>query len=53
MDQLISRIEYLHQRDFIHRDLKPDNFCIGRGNNAKKIYMIDFGLAKRYWMRNG
>jgi serine/threonine protein kinase len=53
MDQLITRIEYLHSRDFLHRDLKPDNFCIGLGENAHKIYLIDLGLAKRYFMRNG
>lgn len=47
-DQMISRLEYLHNKNLIHRDIKPKNFTIGRGNNANQIYIIDMGLAKRY-----
>lgn len=45
---MLQRIEYVHQRHFLHRDIKPDNFLIGTGKRANKIYIIDFGLAKRY-----
>ena len=48
IDQMISRIEFIHSRNFIHRDVKPDNFLIGRGNKKFQIYAIDFGLAKKY-----
>ena len=51
-EQMISRVEYLHKKQFIHRDIKPDNFLMGLGSNANKVYMVDFGLAKKYVMRN-
>jgi len=48
-DQKLARIEYVHTKNFIHRDLKPDNFLIGLGRRKlNQIYIIDFGLAKRY-----
>lgn len=48
VDQIICRLEYLHNKDYIHRDIKPDNFIMGKNANKKTVYMIDFGLAKRY-----
>ena len=53
IDQMIQRIEYIHNRHFIHRDIKPDNFCIGLNKTSHKIFILDFGLAKRYIQRDG
>ena len=47
-DQIISRIEFLHSRYLIHRDVKPNNFLIGLFQKKNIIYICDFGLAKFY-----
>ena len=32
-DQMISRVEFIHNKSFIHRDIKPDNFLMGMVSN--------------------
>ena len=46
--QLIERIKHVHDNNYVHRDIKPENFLIGKDSTAKTIYILDFGLAKRY-----
>ncbi|KAL8208456.1 hypothetical protein R6Q57_007868 [Mikania cordata] len=47
-DQMINRIEFVHSKSFLHRDIKPDNFLMGLGRRANQVYIIDFGLVKKY-----
>lgn len=46
--QLIDRIEMVHASSYVHRDVKPDNFLVGRGDTVGVVHIIDFGLAKPY-----
>ena len=46
--QALRCLEVMHEAGFIHRDVKPSNFVIGRGIHTDRIYLIDFGLARSY-----
>ena len=46
--QIITRLEQIHRKGFVHRDIKANNFMSGCGEERKTVYAIDFGLAKRF-----
>jgi len=45
--QILDRLEYIHSKNYIHRDIKPQNFVIGR-KDPNIIYVIDFGFSHQY-----
>ena len=46
--QLIGVLHFIHDKNFIHRDVKPDNCVMGSEDLNENLYLIDFGLAKKY-----
>ena len=46
--QLIGVLHFIHDKNFIHRDVKPDNCVMGSAELNENLYLIDFGLAKKY-----
>ena len=51
--QLLQRIEIMHNRGYIHRDLKPENILMGLEENASTLFLIDYGLSKKWRLPNG
>lgn len=46
--QLIERLQHLHSLHIVHRDIKPQNMIFGSGDKQNILYLIDFGVSKRY-----
>ncbi|WFC98440.1 non-specific serine/threonine protein kinase [Malassezia yamatoensis] len=48
--QMVTRVQAIHERNLIYRDIKPDNFLIGRSSSksGKTVFVVDFGMAKQY-----
>lgn len=46
--QMITLLEKLHDKGYIHRDVRPDNFLLGLENHDAEVYLIDYGLTQRF-----
>ncbi|KAL1915984.1 uncharacterized protein VTP21DRAFT_6372 [Calcarisporiella thermophila] len=47
--QMITRLQTIHEKNLIYRDIKPDNFLVGRpGKYSDTVFIVDFGMAKHY-----
>lgn len=44
----LSILESLHDRHYVHLDVKPDNFALGIGELSNQVFLIDFGLAQLF-----
>ena len=44
--QLLDRMQHMHLKNFIHRDLKPDNIMMGLGEDSQNLFLVDFGLTR-------
>lgn len=48
-DKVLSSVEFIHYKNYIHRDIKPDNFLMGLGKKLHLIHTIDFSYATTYF----
>ncbi|KAF8925858.1 casein kinase I [Dissophora ornata] len=48
--QMLSRVQTIHEKNLIYRDIKPDNFLVGKphSKHANLVHVVDFGMAKQY-----
>lgn len=47
-DQMIQRVEYVHNKNLMHCDITPENFVLGLGKRSNVVSLLDFGLTRRY-----
>ena len=50
--QMLDCLEAVHDMGVLHRDVKPENFCVGTGDGQHRLYLLDFGLSKCFLKRD-
>ncbi|CAJ0963671.1 unnamed protein product, partial [Mesorhabditis belari] len=51
--QSTDAFETLHREGYVHRDIKPSNMCVGHADRGNTVYLVDFGMARRFLNKNG
>eukprot|EP00463_Aulacantha_scolymantha_P004883 TRINITY_DN6048_c0_g1_i1.p1 TRINITY_DN6048_c0_g1~~TRINITY_DN6048_c0_g1_i1.p1 ORF type:complete len:141 (+),score=9.48 TRINITY_DN6048_c0_g1_i1:433-855(+) len=48
ISQILSALQYIHERGIVHRDLKPANILMSQSDNLEtaNLYLTDFGLSR-------
>ena len=49
--QILERLEHMHSKGLVHRDIKPDNIMMGMHEFSETVHLIDFGLARELYHR--
>ena len=52
-EQMIETIEFIHSKGYVHDDLKPDNIWMGIGNDKNRLFIGDYGLARKITDKHG
>jgi serine/threonine protein kinase len=47
-DKVLASLEFIHLKNFVHRDIEPGNLLVGLGKKLHQIYTIDFAVATPY-----
>lgn len=47
-EEILLRLEKLHSKNYVYRDIKPENMLMGLNDNSHLVHLVDFGLSKKY-----